>query len=120
MQKRAEACAVLELEVGCAAASERMVAPQVVVHPNTGNLLHKISCSFLCLHEIADHGCYGARMRVWFHDGDLSACPVQHPGAYRMTFRSVGIEQTFRRPAVDSRGELPAKIHRVADAGIQP
>ena len=37
-----------------------------------------------------------------------------------MTLRGVGVKKILRRPTLDGRGELPAEIHRVADAGIQP
>ena len=33
--------------------------------------------------EIADNGCYGASMRIWPHDGDLCACPIECPGPDR-------------------------------------
>src|ERR1700677_4453112 len=59
-------------------------------------------------------------MRIWSHDGDLGACPLQRPGSNRMTLRRIGVKKILRRPTLDGRGELPAEIHRIADAGIQP
>src|SRR6187549_3731184 len=36
-----------------------------------------------------------------------------------MTFRVVGVEQSFRRPAADLCGQLPAEVERVLDAQVE-
>ena len=51
---------------------------------------------------------------------ELPAGQGQHGGADRMTLRVVGVQQPAGRPAVHGRGQFPAQVDRVLEAGVHP
>ncbi len=92
---------------------------EVVALPGAGDPLDEVRRAVGRGREVGDHPAQGTGVRVGAHHRDLGAGPVEHPGADRMPFGGVGVEESDGCPAADDQGELPAQVHRVTDTEVE-
>jgi len=95
-----------------------MSLAEVVVDVETGE--HRADVPARLVHgQHLGHGVAKGAVTVVRHaQRDLRHRVVQHPGADRMPFSVVGVEEALGGGLVDHLGQLPSQVHGVLDAGL--
>src|SRR6202030_2113117 len=82
----AESRPVDQLEVGSAAAHQRVGPARIIAERNTPHALGEVCRAVARVDEITDDGFERARTPAWPHERDLSARPVKNLRSHRMPF----------------------------------
>ena len=109
----------LHVEVGHAPPEQRVSLPQVVVDVETGE--HRSDTPTRLVHAQQFGHDLPERLVtvVGATECDRRHGVVQHPGADRMAFGVVGVEEALGRRRVDHLGQLPSEVHGVLHPGVE-
>ena len=108
-----------QLEVGGAAAHERMAAAKIIKERNAPHAIGEVGRAVARVDEIPNDGFERALTPGRPHERDLGARPVKNLRSQRLAFTEIAVDETGRRVATDGRSQLPTQVHRIAKAEVQ-
>jgi hypothetical protein len=69
--------------------------------------------------QVGDDAAQGGDVLVRDHQRALGSSVLQDPGANRVPFGVIAVQEPVWRPAVNLAGELPAEVEGVLDAQVE-
>lgn len=108
-----------KIEIGHAAADERMSIAKVVMDVQTRNLRGQSPARLVHSEEFGNIAVQGLRAFVRTAKRTLRHRTPQYAGSHRVTLEVVGIEKAFRLCPLHHLSQLPSQIHGVLHADIE-
>ena len=110
-----------QVEVGHPTTEHRVSLAELVVDVQAGHHRGVPRPRLVHAQQVGDGVAQGVIARVaGAGERDLRHRVAQHPGRDRVAFVVIGVQQAVRRHVLDHLGQLPAQVHRILHAGVEP